>query len=49
MVEEGQEVAVSTPVNAALTEMVHEIEAGRRPIAPENLAELSRQAGLGRV
>jgi 2-dehydropantoate 2-reductase len=40
VVEKGLEKGVPTPVNAKLTEMVHEIEAGTRPISPANLAEL---------
>jgi 2-dehydropantoate 2-reductase len=40
VVDKGEKVGVPTPVNAALTAMVHEIEAGTRPITPENLAGL---------
>jgi ketopantoate reductase len=36
-VERGQENAVSTPANAALTALVRQIEAGTRPIDPHNL------------
>jgi len=42
VVEKGQQAGVPTPVNAALAEMVREIEAGSRPISPENLRELLR-------
>lgn len=42
VVEKGQQAGVPTPVNAALAEMVREIEAGSRPISPENLRELVR-------
>jgi 2-dehydropantoate 2-reductase len=38
--EQGREKGVDTPVNAALTAMVHEIEAGTRTISPDNLGEL---------
>jgi 2-dehydropantoate 2-reductase len=40
VVERGQEKGVPTPVNAALTAMVREIEAGTRPISPDNLESL---------
>jgi 2-dehydropantoate 2-reductase len=40
VVERGQEKGVPTPFNAALTAMVHEIEAGTRPIDPANLETL---------
>lgn len=40
VVEQGQAVGVPTPVNAALTEMVREIEKGERLITPDNLAHL---------
>jgi hypothetical protein len=32
---------VPTPVNAQLTQMVREIEEGRRSIGPENFQEIS--------
>lgn len=35
----GREFGVSTPVNTRLTEMIHEIERGERPITPDNLDE----------
>ncbi len=41
VIERGQEVGVDTPVNAALTAMVREIEAGTRVPQPENLDELA--------
>lgn len=40
VIERGQEVGVDTPVNAALTKMVREIEVGTRVPKPENLDEL---------
>jgi 2-dehydropantoate 2-reductase len=40
VVERSQERGVPTPVNAALTAMVREIEAGSRPISPDNLESL---------
>jgi 2-dehydropantoate 2-reductase len=42
VVERGRERGVSTPVNAALTALVHEIEAGTRPSSPHNLQGLLR-------
>jgi 2-dehydropantoate 2-reductase len=43
VMERGQEKGVPTPINAALTAMVREIEAGTRPIIPDNLEGLLRQ------
>ncbi len=43
VVDRGREEGVPVPVNAALTAMVREIEAGTRPIRPENLGDLLRQ------
>jgi len=40
VVEQGREKGVPTPVNAALTALVREIEAGARPISPGNLESL---------
>jgi 2-dehydropantoate 2-reductase len=40
VVDMGRAKGVPVPVNAALLEMVHEVEAGVRPIRPENLREL---------
>ncbi len=40
VVERGQEKGVPTPVNAALTALVREVEAGTREINPHNLEEL---------
>lgn len=40
VVEKGRVKGVPVPVNAALLDMVHEIEAGVRPIRPDNLKEL---------
>jgi 2-dehydropantoate 2-reductase len=37
IVGRGRELGVPTPVNARLTELVHEIEAGRRSRGMENL------------
>jgi 2-dehydropantoate 2-reductase len=43
VVEKGRERGVPAPVNAALTAMVREIEAGTRPIRPENVRELLQE------
>jgi 2-dehydropantoate 2-reductase len=40
VVERGREKGVQTPINDALTAAVREIEAGMRPIRPDNLREL---------
>jgi 2-dehydropantoate 2-reductase len=45
VVECGRESQVPTPVNAALAEMVREIEAGRRAISPDNLKGLLSGGG----
>lgn len=37
--QKGKEYGVPVPVNTKLTEMIHEIEDGKRPITPDNLAE----------
>lgn len=37
VVARGKEKGVPTPINAALTQMVNEIEAGRREMNPSNL------------
>jgi 2-dehydropantoate 2-reductase len=42
VVERGRESGVPTPVNAALTALVREIEAGTRPSSPHNLEGLLR-------
>jgi 2-dehydropantoate 2-reductase len=42
VVERGREKDVPTPVNAALTEMVREIESGTRQIRPGNLEDVMR-------
>jgi len=43
VVERGREKGVPTPVNAALTAMVREIEASARPISPDNLKSLLKR------
>ena len=43
MVAKGREKDVPTPINAALTAMVREIEAGNRKISPGNLGDLLPQ------
>ncbi|MCU0520828.1 MAG: ketopantoate reductase family protein [Anaerolineae bacterium] len=40
VVTKAQAMGIATPVNTALVAMVREIAAGKRPIAPANLAEL---------
>jgi 2-dehydropantoate 2-reductase len=42
VVERGQDKGVPTPVNAALTALVRQIEAGTRPSTPDNLEGLLR-------
>ncbi len=45
VVAKAAPVGVATPVNAALVELIHDIEAGRRPIGPDNVCELIRRTG----
>ena len=40
VVEKGREKSVATPLNAALTSLVREIEAGTRKTSPDNLRDL---------
>lgn len=44
IVETGRERGVPTPVNAAVLEIVHEIEGGKRGMRWENLEEISRRS-----
>lgn len=46
IVAKGVEVGVPTPVNAAVLDIIHEIEAGTRGMEWENLQEIARRAGL---
>ncbi len=43
----GREEGIPTPVNAAVLEIVHEIEAGERGMSWSNLVELSRRSQTG--
>jgi len=45
VVEQAQRVGVATPVNAALVQMVKEIEAGTRTIDRKNINDLLREVG----
>ncbi|MFH1150192.1 MAG: 2-dehydropantoate 2-reductase [Actinomycetota bacterium] len=40
IVDKGAEVGVPTPVNRAIVEMVRQVEAGIRPLTPDNLTEI---------
>src|ERR671921_28572 len=46
IVATGREHGVPTPVNAAVLEIVHEIEGGEREMGWENLEEISRRSRL---
>jgi 2-dehydropantoate 2-reductase len=46
VVRKGQEAAVATPVNAAIVEMMHEIDAGRTKQTPANMERVLRSAGV---
>jgi 2-dehydropantoate 2-reductase len=47
IVATGRKAGIPTPVNAAVLDVVHEIEAGERGMGWENLREISRRAGVG--
>lgn len=42
----GRECGVATPVSAAVVDIMHEVERGARPPAPENIALALRRAGV---
>jgi 2-dehydropantoate 2-reductase len=46
VVDKGRECAVPTPVSAAVVDVIHEIEAGRRAPTPDNIAHTLRRAGV---
>ncbi len=46
LVETGRERGISTPVNAAVLEMVHKIENGEREMDWSNLQEISERSGF---
>jgi len=46
VVDRGRERAVPTPVSAAAVDIIHEIEAGDRKPAPDNIAATLRRAGV---
>jgi 2-dehydropantoate 2-reductase len=46
VVAQGRERGVPTPVSAAVVDVVHEIERGRRRPAPENIGLTLRRAGV---
>jgi 2-dehydropantoate 2-reductase len=45
VVAQGRERGVATPVSAAVVDVVHEVEAGIRPPAPQNIERALRRAG----
>lgn len=46
VVEIGAREGIATPVNAAVIEVIHEIEAGERGMGWDNLDEIARRAGV---
>ena len=46
VVATGREQGLPTPVNAAVLDLVHQIEEGRRGMDWSNLAEIARRAAL---
>ncbi len=47
LIERGRERGIATPVNAAVREVIHEIEAGERGMEWANLREIAARAGVG--
>lgn len=47
IVAKGRETDIPTPVNAAVLQVIHEIEAGERGMGWDNLDDIARLAGLG--
>jgi 2-dehydropantoate 2-reductase len=45
LVRRGRARGLAMPLNAALWQMIHEVEAGQRAMVPENLRELERMIG----
>ncbi len=46
IVAKGEENGIPTPVNAAVLQVIHEIEAGRRGMEWSNLDDIARMAGI---
>ncbi|PYO53934.1 MAG: 2-dehydropantoate 2-reductase, partial [Candidatus Rokuibacteriota bacterium] len=42
----GREQRVPTPVSAAVVDVIHEVQTGRRQPAPQNIEQTLRRAGL---
>ena len=46
VVAQGREHRVPTPVSAAVVDVIHEVQAGKRQPAPQNIEQTLRRAGL---
>ena len=46
VVAQGRERGVATPVSAAVVDVIHEVETGRRPPAAQTIGLVLRRAGL---
>ena len=46
VVEIGAREGIPTPVNAAVVQVIHQIEAGERGMGWDNLDEIARLAGV---
>jgi 2-dehydropantoate 2-reductase len=46
VVAKGHERGIPTPVSGAVVDMVHEVERGTRPAAPQNIEQTLRRAGV---
>ena len=49
IVATGREQGIPTPVNTAVLEIVHQIEAGKRGMGWDNLDEIVRRSGAGSI
>jgi 2-dehydropantoate 2-reductase len=49
IVATGREQGIPTPVNTAVLEIVHQIEAGKRGMGWDNLDEIARRSGVGSI
>lgn len=49
IVATGREQGIPTPVNTAVLEIVHQIEAGKRGMGRDNLDEIARRSGAGSI
>ena len=46
IVEQGRRSGIPTPINAAIVEVVQEVQSGRRPPGPDNVHRVLELAGM---